>query len=435
MACRLEFCLDSQELVVVDARELAGVGEQLDSFVGEVFSSLKRDDQRAKAGLYARGLMLDGHRKSMQPMAARLQVDHQQLQQFVTSSPWSVEPVRNTLSRKACAVIGPEAWVIDDTGFGKDGAGSPCVARQYSGTLGKVGNCQVAVSVHAASDAASAPLNWRLYVPPSWDPDAATDPDAAAAAASRRARSAIPEGERHRPKWQMALEMIDELIRWGRTPPVVCADAGYGDTTAFRQGLTDRQIGYVVAVKGATSAHPGDAEPETAPYTGRGRPPTPRYRQPHQSCRDLVLAAGRAALTTVTWRHGTKADPDNPAAAMRSTFLAVAIRPANRDITPADDGSLPKAWLLAEWPTDAAEPTDYWISTLSPDTPLTDLVRLAKIRWRIEHDYRELKTALGLDHFEGRSWLGWHHHATLVTAAHLFLTTLRLTHPKADGQG
>lgn len=147
------------------------------------------------------GLMLDGQRKSMQPMAARLRVDHQRLQQFVTSSPWEVEPVR-----KACALIQPHAWMIDDTGLVKDGASSACVARQYTGTLGKVGNCQVAVSVHAASDAASAPLDWRLYVPPSWDEDGAEDPAAVAVA---RERCAIPDSEHHRPKWQMALETAD----------------------------------------------------------------------------------------------------------------------------------------------------------------------------------------------------------------------------------
>lgn len=419
----------------MDAASLVRADEQLDSFVGEVFSTLARKDRCATAGLYLRGLMLDGRRKSMQPMAARLRVDHQRLQQFVTSSPWDAEPVRKTLSRKACALINPDAWVIDDTGFVKDGDASACVARQYSGTLGKVGNCQVAVSVHAASDVASAPLDWRLYVPERWDERCAADPGEVAAAEVRRQRCGIPDTEHHRPKWQMALEMIDELIAWGRTPPVVVADAGYGDTTAFRQGLTDRQIGYVVAVKGATSAYLGDATPQTTPYAGRGRPSTPRYRDSHQSCKALVMAAGRAALKAVTWRHGTKADPDNPAAAMRSRFLALRIRPANRDITPADDGSLPQAWLLAEWPTGAQEPTDYWISTLGPDTPLKELVRLAKIRWRIEHDYRELKTGLGLDHFEGRSWIGWHHHATLVTAAHLFITTLRRTDPKATGQG
>lgn len=419
----------------MDAAGLVRVDRQLDCFVGEVFSPLTRKDRRATAGLYMRGLMLNGRRKSMQPMAARLRVDHQRLQQFVTSSPWDVEPVRKTLSRKACTLIEPDAWVVDDTGFVKDGDASPCVARQYSGTLGKVGNCQIAVSVHAASDAASAPLDWRLYVPERWDQRCARDPAAAAAAVARRQRCALPDTEHHRPKWQMALEMIDELIEWGRTPPAVIADAGYGDTTAFRQGLTDRQIGYVVAVKGATSAYPADAVPETAPYTGRGRPPVPRYPDPHQSCRNLAVAAGRAALKTITWRHGTRTHPDNPAAAMHSRFLAVAIRPANRGITAAADGSLPQAWLLAQWPTGADEPTDYWISTLDPSTPLKELVRLAKIRWRIEHDYRELKTGLGLDHFEGRSWIGWHHHATLVSAAHLFITTLRLTSPKASGQG
>ena len=417
----------------MDTAALARVGEQLDTFVGEVFSSLARKDQREKAGLYARGLMLDGRRKSMQPMAERLRVDHQRLQQFVTTSPWDVVPVRKTLSRRACGLIDPDAWVIDDTGFIKDGPASPGVARQYSGTLGKVGNCQIAVSVHAASDAASAPLDWRLFLPESWDDRSTTDPDAVAAITARRRRSAIPDAEHHRPKWEMAIEMIDELIEWGRTPPVAVADAGYGDATAFRLALTERGIDYVVAVKGATSAHAGDAVPETAAYTGRGRPPTPRYG-PHTTCKDLVLAAGRKALRTVTWRQGTKTSPNNPTAAMRSRFAAMRIRPANRDIPRAEDGTLPAVWLLAEWPTGADEPTDYWLATLPEDTPLPELVRIAKIRWRVEHDYRELKTGLGLDHFEGRSWLGWHHHATLVTAAHLFITTLRLADPKATGQ-
>ncbi|QYB00502.1 IS701 family transposase (plasmid) [Rhodococcus sp. USK10] len=417
----------------MDAAALARVGEQLDTFVGEVFSSLARKDQREKAGLYARGLMLDGRRKSMQPMAQRLRVDHQRLQQFVATSPWDVVPVRKTLSRRACDLVAPDAWVIDDTGFTKDGDSSPGVARQYSGTLGKVGNCQIAVSVHAASDAASAPLDWRLFLPESWDDRSTTDPDAVAAITARRQRSAIPDTEQHRPKWEMAIEMIDELIEWGRTPPTAVADAGYGDATAFRLALTERGIDYVVAVKGSTSAHPGDAIPQTAAHTGRGRPPTPRYG-PHTTCKDLVLAAGRKAVRTVTWRQGTKTSPNNPTAAMRSRFAAMRIRPANRDIPRAEDGTLPAVWLLAEWPTGADEPTDYWLATLPEDTPLPELVRLAKIRWRVEHDYRELKTGLGLDHFEGRSWLGWHHHATLVTAAHLFITTLRLADPKATGQ-
>ncbi len=417
----------------MDAAALTDVGERLDAFVDQVFSSLKRKDQRATAGVYTRGLMLDGRRKSMQPMAQRLGVDHQRLQQFVTSSPWDVEPVRKTLSRKACDLIAPDAWVIDDTGFAKDGDGSPGVARQYSGTLGKVGNCQVAVSVHAATDSASAPLDWRLYLPQSWDNETAEDPETAAVIAARRRRSAIPDDEHHRTKAAMALEMLDELISWGRVPPVIVADAGYGDSATLRQSLTDRDLAYVVAVKGATLAHPGDAVPVAAPYSGRGRPPTHHYPKPG-TCKDLVLAAGTAALTELTWRHGTKTGPGNPTAAMRSRFVALRVRPANRTIPRDEGGVLPQAWLLAEWPDDAAQPTDFWLATLPEDTPIAELVRLAKIRWRIEHDYRELKTGLGLDHFEGRSWLGWHHHATLVTAAHLFLTTLRLTAPKATGQ-
>jgi SRSO17 transposase len=233
----------------------------------------------------------------------------------------------------------------------------------------------------------------------------------------------------------MALEMIDELIDWGRTPVPVVADAGYGESTKFRLALTARHIPYVVAVKATTTAHPSDAVPTQPPRTpGRGRPPAVRYLDTPTSIKDLTLAAGHAAAEPVTWRHGTKTSTEHPTAAMASRFLTLRVRPANRDIPRADDGTLPECWLLAEWPTDSAEPTDYWLSTLPADTPAKDLVRLAKLRWRIEHDYRELKTGLGLDHFEGRTWLGWHHHATLVTAAHLLLTTLRLSDPKPMGR-
>ncbi|MBS9376548.1 hypothetical protein GON09_005569 [Rhodococcus sp. B50] len=353
----------------------------------------------------------------------------------MTSSPWKVEPVRMVLSRTACEVIAPDAWVVDDTGFAKDGDASPCVARQYSGTLGKVGNCQIAVSVHAASDEASCPLNWRLFVPPSWDDGCVEDSDEASAVAARRVKSAIPSDQRHRSKSAMAVEMIDELLAWGRPRPgVVVADAGYGEGAQFRGELTARGIAYMVAVKATTSVYPADAVPETPPRTGRGRPFTARYRVPKSSCQDMVTAAGRNQALTVSWRRGTKSTPGNPEAVMRSQFVALRARPAGHRVPRADDGSVEQVWLLAEWPTGAAQPTDYWLSTLPADTPIDELVRLAKLRWRIEHDYRELKVALGLDHFEGRSWLGWHHHVTLVTAAHLFLTMLRLTDPKAGGQ-
>src|SRR5947209_14250607 len=155
--------------------ELAAVRGRLEEFAAEMFAPLARRDQRDKGATYVRGLLLDGRRKSMQPMAERLGVDHQGLQQFLSSSTWAVEPVRERLARRAVAVIAPQAWVVDDTGFVKDGTASPGVARQYSGTLGKVGNCQIGVSICAVTDAASCPLNWRLFLPPGWDdPEAAT---------------------------------------------------------------------------------------------------------------------------------------------------------------------------------------------------------------------------------------------------------------------
>lgn len=370
----------------------------------------------------------------MQPMGVLLGVDYQQLQQFVSSSPWKLEPVRRVLVRKAVEVIGPDAWVVDDTGFKKEGGSSPCVARQYSGTLGKIGNCQIAVSIHAATDQASCPLDWRLYVPQAWDDTSADTNAQAEMIAARRAKAQIPQLQRHRTKWAMALEMIDEPGAWGYRPPIMVADAVYGEITAFRSGLTERAIPYMVAVKHSTTAHLQDAAIGVAEYAGKGpRSHQRRYLDAPTSLKDMVVAAGRKGLHQVTWRHGTKSTTSNKTASMRSRFIALRVRAANREIPRAQDGSLPAKWLLAEWAKGAPTPTDYWLSTLPETTPLKELVRIAKIRWRIEHDYRELKTGLGLDHFEGRTWLGWHHHATLVTAAHLFITTLRLTRPKAPG--
>src|SRR4051794_19156531 len=406
--------------------ELAAVRGRLEEFAAEMFAPLTRRDQRDKGATYLRGLLLDGRRKSMQPMAERLGVDHQGLQQFVSSSTWAVEPVRARLARRAVEVIEPAAWVVDDTGFPKDGTASPGVARQYSGTLGKVGNCQVGVSISAVTDVASCPLDWRLFVPERWDEACAASPEEAAAIRERRTRAGIPDEVRHRQKWRLALDMIDELAGEQLAPPVVAADAGYGDSAEFRDGLTARGRPWVVQVQGTLSAHPEDARPELVPTSGRGRPSRPRYRTAPLALRAHVQAAGRAAAVPVTWREGSRGP-------LRSHFVVLRVRPAghHQAARRAADGTLPAVWLLAEWPTDAAEPTDYWLSSLPEDTPLAELVRLAKIRWRIEHDYRELKTALGLDHFEGRTFTGWHRHVTLVTAAQLFLTLLR-TSPKAD---
>jgi SRSO17 transposase len=309
--------------------------------------------------------------------------------------------------------------------FPKDGTASPGAARQYSGTLGKVGNCQSGVSISAVTDAASCPLNWRLFLPERWDDALAATPEAAAMIRDRRSGAGIPAEARHREKWRLALDMLDELVGWTLTPPLVAADAAYGDNADFRDGLTARGWAYVVQVNHNLTAHPADAMPQVKAYSGRGRHPLPRYRTPPIGLRGHVLAAGRDAAVQVTWRQGSRGP-------LTSHFVALRVRPAGRRPIArlAADGSLPAVWLLAEWPPEAAEPTDYWLSSLPEDTPLAELVRLAKIRWRIEHDYRECKTALGLDHFEGRTWSGWHRHVTLVTAAQLFLTLLRSS-PKA----
>ncbi|MEU1883850.1 IS701 family transposase [Streptosporangium sp. NPDC020072] len=406
--------------------QLTRTRQRLEAFAAEVFTPLARCDQRAKGLTYLRGLLLDGRRKSMQPMAERLGVDHQGLQQFLTSSTWDFRAVRHRLAHRATQAIAPLAWVIDDTGFAKDGTASPGVTRQYSGTLGKIGNCQIGVSVHAVTDVASCPLTWRLFLPACWDAAQATGQEAAGHITARRARCAIPASEGHRPKWQLAVEMLDELTGQGLAPPVVVADAAYGDNAALRAALTERHLSYVMQVKGAVTAHAAHAVPATIPYSGLGPYPKSRYRSRPVSLREHVLAAGPVAARSLTWRNGSKGR-------LRSEFVIMPVRIAGRRPRLAADGSLPISHVIAEWPRNAPEPTAYWLSNLPASIPLADLVALAKIRWRIEHDYRELKTGLGLDHFEGRSWSGWHRHVTLVSAAHLFCTELRLSSPKAAG--
>jgi SRSO17 transposase len=392
----------------VKAAELAVARAALVEFAEEMYAPLARCDQRAKGEQYVRGLLLEGRRKSIQPMAARLpDGDEQGLQQFITDSPWDDVPVRRRLARRMSGEIEPAGWVVDDTGLPKDGRFSPGVAHQYCGALGKTANCQVIVSVNAVTDRASCPLDWRLFLPEAWDADA-----------ERRARAKVPEEVRHRPKWQLALDILDELLAWGLERRVVQADGGYGDVTAFRLGLEQRDLEYVVQVKGTTSAQPAQAVPVTPAYRGRGRPPAARYPDAPQSLRALVLAAGREPGRPVTWRAGDRGP-------LTGHFIALRVRPAN-DAQRDEHGVLPERWLLAEWPPDTPEPVKYWLSNLPADTPLDRLVRLAKLRWRVEHDYRELKQCLGLGHYEGRSFRGLHHHLTCVTVAHAFLTCCRL---------
>jgi SRSO17 transposase len=384
--------------------------------------------------------MTDGKRKSMQPMAGRLGIDHQGLQQFVTSSTWDYTEVRHTLALCMFDEIRPEAYAVDDVGFPKDGGMSPGVARQYCGALGKVGNCQIAVSVQLVTDHASMAANWRLFLPESWDdqivPKAKTAQqarDLLARTRLRRERARIPDTVRHRTKPQLALDQLEQMTGpagWGLARLPVVADSAYGDNTAFRLALTEQGFAYALAVSAELSVQPGGAQPVDTCPGSRGPWPKPHYPDKPTSVKTLALHAGRDAFTEVTWRHGTRATRANPTASLTGKFLAVQVRPANKAMPRSPDGALPAEWLLVQWDDDVGEPSDYWLSTLPADTDLVTLVRLAKIRWRIEHDYRELKDGLGLDHFEGRSYTGWHRHVTLTTVAQAFCTLLR-SDPKA----
>jgi SRSO17 transposase len=410
-----------RDVAGLSERELARVRGRLVEFAGEMFAPMARKDQRRWGEVYLRGLMLDGKRKSIEPMAARLEDgDEQCLQQFVNQSPWNPVPVRRALAGRMSSELVPEAWVVDDTGFPKFGKMSVGVARQYSGALGKVGNCQIGVSVNACSDEASCPLDWRLFIPKEWDEDGRFNRD-------RRKKAHLPADVHHTEKWRLALEMIDELRSWGLQPPVILGDAAYGDITEFRCGLEARGLSYALDIQGKTSAYNEHVQRQRPDWKGNGRPPKARYREDPSSLKQLALAAGKKQAVTITWREGTRGK-------MTSRFLALRVHPANEGLRQAAhkaDEDLPVRWLLCEWPSKETEPTKYWLSNLPADTPLQTLARLAKLRWRIEHDYRELKDALGLDHFEGRTYRGWNHHVTLASVAHAFLTLERHRRPPA----
>jgi SRSO17 transposase len=409
------------------------VRAELEEFAAEVFEPFARKDQRRWGQVYLRGLLTDGQRKSVEPMAARLgeEGNRQALAHFITTSPWDPAHVRARLAWRMEGAVRPTVLVFDDTGFLKDGNASACVSRQYTGTAGKVTNCQVGVSLHLASDHASAAVNWRLFLPETWAPGSVkADPGKVA----RRTACGIPDDIGHVEKWQLALDMLDETRSWGIEVPLAVADAGYGDAAAFRHGLQARGLNYMVGISTTLSAQPGHAVPVAEPYSGTGRPPVAKYPDKPQSVKQLVTAVGRKAAKPVQWREGSRPGTGRSGfKRMYSRFVALRIRPAGREVRQAVDGpELPACWLLAEWPAGQAEPVQFWLSDLPADTPLTTLVRLAKLRWRIEHDYREMKQALGLAHFEGRTWNGWHHHVTLVSVAHAFCTLQRLARAPKD---
>lgn len=388
------------------------------AYVQAITSALGHADRAAPLQSYCAGLLLPGDRKSVEPMAARLQpgrvqAEHQSLHHFVAKSDWSDDAALAAVRSRVLPVLvrrGPiRALIIDDTGIPKKGKHSVGVARQYCGQLGKQDNCQVAVSLSAANDHASLPIAYRLYLPHEWADDA-----------DRRAQAGVPDDVVFQTKPQIALDQLRAALAAGIEAEIVLADAGYGTDTDFRDSITDAGLPYVVGIQSSTSLWPPGVEPlPPKPWSGRGRRTSAIRRDgEHQpiSAKQLALELPKRAWRRVTWREGSNTK-------LASRFAAVRVRPAHRDYhrsTPR-----PEEWCLIEWPAGEPEPTKYFLSTLPENISRRALVNTAKLRWRIERDYQDLKQELGLGHYEGRGWRGFHHHATLCIAAYGFLVSER----------
>lgn len=397
--------------------------ERFDHYLEHLSKGLGHADRHAGLRGYCTGLMLPLARKSVEPMAARVDpmhasARHQALHHFVAKAEWS----DTQMLRRACQWVMPKMdfseggwWIIDDTGFPKKGRHSVGVTRQYCGVLGKQDNCQVAVSISLASNQGSLPVAWQLYLPEDW----AADPE-------RRAKAGVPEEVRFATKTQIALQQLRALLEEGAPHHCVLADAGYGVDNAFRQALSDMGLLYAVGITSAIVVWPPGLQPLAA-YSGRGRPPVvPRRTAALQpiSVKALAMSLPAQAFRSVTWREGTNAP-------LNGRFAAVRVRHAGGNVGKAR--LRPEQWLLIEWPAHEAEPSKYFLSTLSEDVTLDELVGVAHQRWRIERNYQDLKQDFGLGHYEGRGWRGFHHHAALSIAAYGFLMAERLVADKPVG--
>jgi SRSO17 transposase len=367
---------------------------------------------------YCTGLLLPGERKSVEPMAARLCPDnvrqtHQSLHHVVAHAPWSDEDILEAVRQYALPAMqkqGPIiAWIVDDTGLVKKGTHSVGVTRQYCGQVGKQENCRVAVSLSVSTAEVSLPITWRLYLPEVWTQDR-----------KRRKATGIPPEISFQTKPEIALQQVRTALDREIPAAPVLADAAYGNDTEFRNGISELGLLYVVGIQSSASAwKPGEVPLPKRKWKGIGRP-TKLLRRDRRhtpvAVRELASSLPSSAWKTVDWREGTRK-------LLRSRFAALRIRPAHRDYEGSEPR--PEEWLLIEWPSHEAEPTKYWLSTLPANTKLPHLVHLAKHRWIIERDYEELKQELGLGHYEGRGWRGFHHHATLCIAAYGFLVAER----------
>lgn len=388
------------------AKQMERCRQRLKAYLEEMLTPLGRSERRYWGSVYVRGLLLDGERKSVGAMATRLsEANEQNLQQFLNQSPWAWEPVWHATADRIESSFPPvEAWVIDDTSFPKKGEHSVGVQRQYCGALGKKANCQVAVSLHRTDRSGSSPLGFRLYLPELWTEDR-----------DRRQRAGVPDEVGFQKKWELALELIDRAFAWGvEKPSVVLADSGYGDNGAFRRGLEQRGLSYAVGITRDVVVW---TEPPTYSIPEAPRAPGPKpkritYGAQRPLSVEEVARQNRLRFRTLTWREGSRGP-------MRSRWWAGRVQTAWHWQEGEKPG--PELWLLIEWPKEEAAPTKYYLCDLSKEFSLKRLVQMARGRWRVELDYQQMKEELGLDHFEGRSWTGWHHHVTMVMLAHLFL--------------
>ena len=388
------------------------VRERLEAFGVEVLAgAMNRPVQVRNGALYLRGLLEEGARKSLEPLVERLggDADYQSLQQFLADSPWDPVVVMRAISERVAPEIDVQAWVLDDTGFPKDGKDSPGVKRQYSGTLGKTGNCQIGVSVHAVGSKGTVPLGWALYLPEEW----CDDPE-------RRRRAKIPDGVVFKTKPELAVELVERATGWEIAKAPILGDCAYGKNTELRERLDDAGLEYVLSVSEEVSVFSPETTFEVpSPRTaGSGRQKTrPRPDRGPEQIGELIGRLGPEQFEAVTFRDGPNGKRK------RSRFCFLRVRAAHE----WEKRSTPRReeWLIVEWPKGRNAPTDYWLSNLPADSEPERLARLARLRWKIELDYKQLKGELGLDHYEGRSWLGWYHHTALVTAVHGFLTLER----------
>ncbi len=384
-----------------------GATRRLQDFFGQIGEILGDRRRRASFAIYAFGILGEGERKSAEPIAARACADpeladqmHNQMLTFLSRSNWEDEPVRRLAIGYALGAMQRReeirTWIVDDTGFLKQGKHSVGVQRQYTGSAGKTTNCQIAVSLTACTATEQLPIDMQLYLPESWTGDPI-----------RRKRTRIPDDVVFRPKWRIALDMIEAAVQAGFPVGVLLGDAAYGNVAEFRDGVHSAGLDYAVDVQSTTVVRR---------VFKNGR------EGKAQSLFALARSLPRKAFRKVTWREGTRKT-------LWSRFARMRV-----GVQHSDGQWRAEQWLLIEWPQGERDPTHYVLATVSENTTRRQLVRIVKQRWRIERTYEDLKGELGLDHFEGRSFPGWNHHVTVVLCCYAFIISERVRHfpPTAD---